>query len=74
MKRAVSSRRVSDYEAFIAAVRLLDAGLHNTREGLAFIVELGYSMNMAGKQRRVPLQDVLDRILRGHTPDAPDRE
>jgi hypothetical protein len=27
-------------------------------------------MNMNGKQRRLRKQDLLDRILRGHTPDT----
>jgi hypothetical protein len=65
------SARGDDYEKFIAAVRMLEAGVHRTPEGCAALVELAYSMNMAGKQRRLPIQQVLDRILRGHTPDAP---
>jgi hypothetical protein len=65
------SARSSDYESFISAIRLIEAGFHRTPEGLALIVELGYSMNMGGKQRRLPLEDILDRILRGHTPDTP---
>jgi LAGLIDADG endonuclease len=65
------SARRSDYESFLSAIRLLDAGFHKAPEGLALLVELGYSMNMAGKQRRLPLQDILDRIPRGHTPDTP---
>jgi hypothetical protein len=63
------SSRSRDYEAFIAAVRLIECGLHRTPEGLACIVELAYSMNMEGKQRRVGKQALLERILRGHTPD-----
>jgi LAGLIDADG endonuclease len=65
------SARGDDYAKFIAIVSLLEAGFHRTPEGLAAIIELGYSMNMAGKQRRIPLGDILDRILRGHTPDVP---
>ena len=65
------SARRSDYESFLSAIYLLETGFHKTPEGLASIVELGYSMNMGGKQRRLPLNDILDRILRGHTPDTP---
>jgi hypothetical protein len=65
------SARRGDYEKFICAVRLFESGFHKTPEGLALIVELAYSMNMGGKQRRIPMRDILDRILRGHTPDAP---
>jgi LAGLIDADG DNA endonuclease family protein len=64
------SARVEDYRCFIAVVRMLEAGVHNTPRGLASIVELAYSMNMAGKQRRVPIEEILGRILRGHTPHA----
>jgi hypothetical protein len=64
------SARRDDYEKFIVAVKLLEERFHATREGLAAIVELAYSMNMNGKQRRIPLESLLDRILRGHTPDA----
>ena len=64
------SARVEDYHRFIVAVRLLEAGLHNTPEGLVVLVELAYSMNMGGKQRRVPIEEILGRILRGHTPHA----
>jgi hypothetical protein len=65
------SARSDDYDKFIAIVLLLECGFHRSPERLAAIIELGYSMNMAGKQRRIPLDDILDRILRGHTPDAP---
>jgi LAGLIDADG endonuclease len=65
------SARRSDYESFLSAIRLLEIGFHRTPEGLALLVELAYSMNMGGKQRRLPLGDIVDRILRGHTPDTP---
>ena len=65
------SARTSDYESFLLAIRLLEGGLHKSPEGLALLVELGYSMDMGGKQRHLPLDAILDRILRGHTPDTP---
>jgi hypothetical protein len=64
------SARRNDYQTFAAVARLLEAGFHKTPWGLAHIVELAYSMNMGGKQRRRPREAVLGRILRGHTPDA----
>jgi hypothetical protein len=64
------SARRDDYRLFAAVTRLLEARFHRTPRGLASIVELAYSMNMGGKQRRRPREAVLDRILRGHTPDA----
>jgi LAGLIDADG endonuclease len=62
------SARTEDYRRFIAVIQLLEAGLHNTPEGLVNIVEIAYSMNMEGKQRRVPIEEIFGRILRGHTP------
>jgi hypothetical protein len=64
------SARTPDYSRFVAAVRMLEAGVHKTPEGVVSLVELAYSMNMEGKQRRVPIDDLLGRILRGHTPHA----
>jgi hypothetical protein len=49
---------------------------HLTPDGLIRIVEKAYAMNPAskGKERKRPLQEVIDRILRGHTPDTPTGE
>jgi LAGLIDADG endonuclease len=62
------SARTEDYRRFIAVIQMLEAGLHNTPEGLVNIVEIAYSMNMGGKQRRVPIEEIFGGILRGHTP------
>lgn len=47
---------------------------HLTPEGLVRIVEKAYAMNPAskGKERKRTLQEVMERILRGHTPDTRD--
>jgi hypothetical protein len=68
------STRREDLLLFIAIVLMLEAGIHRTDEGLACIVRLAYAMNMAGKQRRIPLETLLGRILRGHTPDLLEQE
>ena len=65
-----SSRR-SDMELFEDAMHLFERGLHRQPGGLATIVEIAYAMNGAGKQRKRPIDEVLDRILRGHTLNAP---
>jgi hypothetical protein len=67
------SARRADIERYRRALQLFDIGLHRTREGLVEVVQLAYSMNHDGKQRKRPFQDVVDRILRGHTPDMPVR-
>jgi hypothetical protein len=64
------SARRADYEKFALVVDLMNGGRHREPEGLASIARLAYSMNMRGKQRRLDLQVILDRILRGHTPDT----
>jgi hypothetical protein len=61
-----SSRKV-DIELFEDAMHLYELGLHRNPAGLATIVEIAYAMNMNGKQRKRSMDDVLDRILRGHT-------
>ena len=65
------SVRRADILRYAEAMRLFGSGAHRTREGLVSIVRLAYAMNHDGKQRQRPLQYVLDRILRGHTPDTP---
>jgi hypothetical protein len=64
------SARRSDYETFGRVVGLINSGAHRDASGLARIVQLAYSMNMRGKQRRMSLDEILGRILRGHTPDT----
>ena len=66
----IYSARKDDYSKFGEAVRLFESGVHRTQEGLVRIVQLAYLMNRDGKQRERPLQEVLDRILRGHMPDT----
>jgi hypothetical protein len=61
-----SSRR-GDIDLFEDAMHLFERGLHRRPAGLATIVEIAYAMNQEGKQRRRPIDEVLDRILRGHT-------
>jgi hypothetical protein len=61
------SARVVDYEIFATAVDLVTQGRHRTRDGLVELVGLAYTINGNGKNRRVPQEEVLDRILRGHT-------
>ena len=66
----VFSSRKSDIMRFKQILEMFEHGLHRTQEGLVTIVKLAYGMNHDGKQRKRPIQDVIDRILRGHTPDA----
>jgi len=48
----------------------LENKAHRTVEGTLRIVELAYSLNHAGKQRKRSKQEVIDRILRDYTPNS----
>ena len=64
------SARVVDYEIFAAAVDLVNQGRQRTLEGIVELVDLAYTINGNGKNRRIPKEMVLGRILRGHTLNA----
>jgi LAGLIDADG endonuclease len=64
------SSRKADMELFEDAMRLYELKEHLRPAGLAAIVEIAYAMNMNGKQRKRPMDEVLGRILRGHTLNA----
>jgi LAGLIDADG endonuclease len=64
------SARKRDYGLFCEAVSLCRAGARKTRSGLVELVNIAYAMNMNGKQRRLKREALIDRILRGHTPDT----
>jgi hypothetical protein len=60
------------FERFREIVTMMIRKEHLAPEGLARIVRLAYEMNPAGKgkPRSRPLEEVLARILRGHTSDT----
>jgi hypothetical protein len=65
------SARKADIARYIQALEMFERGLHRTEQGLIEVVRLAYSMNHEGKQRQRKLEEVIDRILRGHMPDTP---
>lgn len=67
------SARKGQIRLFAEIVEALERKEHHTPEGLARIVEKAYALSPAGKGkgRKRPLREVLERILRGHTPDTP---
>ena len=70
----LSQSKREDYRRFKEIVLALENKEHHTPEGLIGIVEKAYKMNLQGKQRKHPKQEVVSRILRGHTPDSPPGE
>ena len=61
------------FERFREILDAMERGEHRRPPGLAGIVRKVYAMNpnSKGKARQRPLDDVLARILRGHTSDIP---
>jgi hypothetical protein len=68
------SARVADYEKFAEVVELMERGFHRDAYGLVRIVDIAYTMNGNGKNRRARKADILDRILRGHTLNVSGRD
>ena len=64
------------FERFREILDLMERGEHSEPDGLARIVKKAYAMNpnSKGKARSRPLDEVLARILRGHTSDIPASE
>ena len=59
-----------NFRIFKEATIALENKVHKTLEGTLRLVDLAYSINHAGKQRKRPKQVVIDRILRDYTPNS----
>ncbi len=61
------------FERFREIVDMMERKEHLTADGLVRIVEKAYAMNpdSKGRQRLRTIQEVRERILRGHTPNIP---
>lgn len=59
-----------NFRMFKEATIALENKEHNTLEGVMKLVDLAYSTNHAGKQRKRPKEAVISRILRDYTPDT----
>lgn len=60
----------NEYKLFTQIVRALENREHLTREGLVKLIKLAYKIKGKGKQRKRPLSQVTDEILRDYTPDS----
>ena len=58
-----------DFQLFREIVDAMHERKHLDPHGLVAIVEKAYQMNMEGKQRKRPIGDVVERILRDYTPN-----
>jgi hypothetical protein len=59
-----------DFQLFRDVVHSIGRKEHLDPHGLVEIVRKAYQMNMEGKQRKRPIEEVLKRILRDYTPNA----
>jgi LAGLIDADG endonuclease len=66
------SCKAQTFERFREILQMMERKEHLRPQGLAQVVRLVYQMNPdgKGKQRSRPLEEVLARILRGHTSDT----
>jgi hypothetical protein len=64
------SFKTRDYHLFREILMALECKHHLDPHGLVEIVKKAYQMNMVGKQRKRPIEEVIGRILRDFTPDA----
>jgi hypothetical protein len=64
------SFKTRDYHLFREILMALESKHHFDPHGLVEIVKKAYQMNMVGKQRKRPIEEVTERILRDFTPDA----
>ena len=62
-------KKVRDFQLFRDVVMAMEQKSHFDPQGLVKIVVFAYQMNMAGKQRRRPIGEIIERILRDYTPN-----
>jgi len=63
------SHKALDFQLFHDIVMAMEQKRHRDPQGLVKIVESAYQMNMGGKQRRRPIGEIIERILRDYTPN-----
>ena len=64
--------RKDNYERFCLIVEAMERKEHHSPAGMARIVEQAYELNQCGKakERKRPLKEMTDRILRDYTPES----
>jgi len=63
------SHKAHDFRLFRDIVMAMEQKRHRDPQELVRIVESAYQMNMGGKQRRRPIGEIIERILRDYTPN-----
>ena len=67
-----SNIKRQNFLMFKEATLALENKAHQTLEGTLRLVDLAYSTNHAGKQRKRKKEEVIQRILRDYTPNSDD--
>ena len=67
-----SNIKRQNFLMFKKATLALENKAHKTLEGTLRLVDLAYSTNHAGKQRKRKKEEVIERILRDYTPNSKD--
>ena len=72
-KYMIFSSKKEEIRRFKEIIDALESKEHLRPEGMIRIVEKAYAMNSAGKgkKRSRSLKEIVERILRDHTPDTP---
>ena len=65
-----SNIKHQNFLMFKEATLALESKSHKTFEGTKRLIDLAYSTNHAGKQRKRKKEEVMQRILRDYTPDS----
>jgi hypothetical protein len=65
-----SEQKKKNFEMFRESVDIMERGAHMSLEGTLKLVDLAYSINHAGKQRKRTKEEVIRRILRDQTPES----
>ena len=65
-----SKQKQRNFQIFKEATLALENKAHKTQKGALYLIELAYSINNAGKQRKRSKQEVINRILRDYMPNS----
>ena len=65
-----SKIKYHNFQVFKEIIGALEDKAHKTLQGNLRIVDLAYSTNHAGKQRKRPKEEITSRILRDYTPGS----
>ena len=69
-KYLIVTAKQKEYELFKNVIASLENKEHLKKDGLVKIIQTAYRLKGKGKQRKRPMEEVIDEILRDCTPDS----